>query len=190
MANRSYLICTSSNYSYDSLNQDQVLCAASYMIPIFWYMLFEEKDLHLASVPCDAGEPNFEYSILSASKVKALSLAKSRLPKVIQLFGEKISEVFYVWLSHIEGISETTIVLETCELAMMSDLAAYKNEVEQHISAFYANPISTQGFFKTKDTLNLNWKSMLEQAEISNTATMPDVYKLCGYSWVKDVPWE
>ena len=190
MANRSYLVCTSSEYNFSSLNENEVVCAANYMVPIFWYMLFDENDLVPVFVQGYDGEPDFNYDLLSTSKVKALSLAKSRLPLLLRVFGEEISQVFCIWLSHIEMLSESSLVLETCELAMMSDFGEFKTEIEQYISAYSTDPMSRSGFFKVKKSLNGTWKSLLAQADISDVASIPDTYKLCGFSWVKNVPWE
>lgn len=191
MANRAYLICTDKPVKYDSLNGKDVCSAASYMVPLFWYMLFNETDVVSSSTPCDDEEPDFIYYSLITSKTEGIKLAKSRIDSLTGIFGESIIEQFNIWGSYLESLKGASVVVETCELAMMDDdPSKFKNELIQCIAAFSQPSRITKGFFKKKVQASPSWAVLLGQADISSMSEVPEIYKLCGYSWENPVPWE
>jgi len=191
MANRAYLTCTDSPSKYQDLDGKDVSCAASYIVPIFWYALFSEYDLVTTSTPCDDDEPDLKYSWLITSKVEGINLAKSRIGALIDVFGESINEPFNVFIVFLDSLQGSSLVVETCELVIMDEsLTKFSNEAEKCISAFSEPPIVEKGFFKKKAQVNPNWAALLGQAEINSMSESPPVDKLCGYSWETPVPWE
>jgi hypothetical protein len=191
MANRTYLTCTDSPSKYQELDAKNVSCAASYMVPVFWYMLFDENNIISTSTPCDDDEPDFKYDWLLINKDDGIKLAKSRVDTLINVFGESIADPFNTFIGFLESLNGTNLVVETCELVMMDEKPSkYTIEAKRCISAFSQPPIIEKGFFKKKAQANPNWVTLLGQAEINSMSKTPSVDKLCGYSWESSVPWE
>lgn len=191
MANRTYLSCTDTPAKYQDLDAKNVNCAASYMVPVFWYILFNENNLVQTSTPCDDDEPDFEYSWLLAKKHDAISLAKSRLPVLIDVFVADVEVIFNTWLGYIESCSGNYICVETCELVMMDDEpSVYTKQANNCIRALSEPLVIEKGFLFKKKQANPKWAELLGQAEISDMSKLPEIEKLCGYSWENPVPWD
>ncbi len=191
MANRTYLSCTDAPPRYVELDGKKVSCAASYMVPVFWYMLFDESSLVPASTPCDGDDPDFEYDRLVTARQEGIRLARSRVDALKGLFGEAICEPFDTFVSFLESQPGETLVVETCELAMMDEIPTkYSAEARRCMAAFSQSPIVEKGFFKKKTRVNPNWLALLGQANIESMSESPAVENLCGYSWETPVPWE
>jgi hypothetical protein len=191
MANRTYLICTDTPSKYRDLDGKNVSCAASYMVPVFWYMLFDEDNITSTSTPCDDDEPDFKYDWLITNKDGGIQLAKSRVDALINVFGDSIVEPFNTFIAFLESLKGVNLVVDTWELVIMDEKPSkYTKEAKQCISAFSQLPIIDRGFFKKEIQVNKNWALLLSQADIYSMAETPSVDKLCGYSWESSVPWK
>ncbi|WP_409525991.1 hypothetical protein [Nitrincola sp. MINF-07-Sa-05] len=191
MANRTYLYCSEKPVKYIELDAAIVISAASYMVPVFWYMLFDTSDIEKASTPGDDDEPDFKYYRLVADRASSIECAKQRIDSVSSLLGAKIAEQFNQFLGLIEQQSGEKVVVETCELAMMDESPrTFKGEAIKCMKAFSQEPIVRKGLFRKESTANPNWVALLGQANISTDTEDKPIESLCGYSWKIPVPWE
>jgi hypothetical protein len=189
MANRTYLSACNTLPKYQNLEGSGVACAASYMIPIFWYMLFKPENITKSSTPCDEDEPDFEYDRLIAKRLEAIEVAKGRLPILAQILSYDPTPLFNTWIEFITNSDGGYVFVESCELAMMDDVSVFSKQALNCIEAFSESPTTKKGLIFKKDQVNPKWAELFGQAEISDMANIEE-YKLAGYSWEKEVPWE
>jgi|SRR5690554_1096032 len=190
MANRTYLYCSDKPVKYIDLGAEIIISAANYMVPVFWYMLFDESCIEKVSTPCDDNEPDFNYFRLCAPKASSIERAKQRISSLSNVLGAGIMEQFNQFIDHLMVQPGQWVVVETCELAMMDTSAHnHKKEAKKCVKAFSQELIIQKGFFKKRPVVNPNWVVLLGQANISGTDHHP-IESLCGYSWQNSVPWE
>lgn len=191
MANRTFLIASDNLESFCDFDEDKILCAASYMVPLFWYSLFDEADIQETILTGEDGEPDFKYHRLVTTPGEGIERSYSRLPALNEMFRDEILPLVSDWRDFIEKAEGKYIYIETCELVMMDeDYKAYYKQAKNCVSAFNEPFIVTKGVFKKTQEANPKWAELFGQAEISSFDTLPELASLFGYSWHRDVPWE
>jgi hypothetical protein len=183
MANRTFLLSTDLPTKPADGARVDILCAASYMIPLFWYMLFDQSSIISASAATEDGK-EVEYPYLSRSGNEAISAALARWPAVRAVVGPEHEPLFYTWHSFVEPRSKGFLQCETVELWMMfDDTASFVRHVELCLQAL-TQPIGSG--------LSPAWRELLGQANVLNgeAVSPPGSYSFCGYDWVHPVPWE
>lgn len=183
MANRTFLLSTNSLERPAESERNEVLCAASYMIPIFWYMLFDRASVITVAADTEDGE-KVEYPYLSKAGADAILLAKSRWNDVRHAIGPDHEAIFQTWLNFVTPKSQGYLQCETAELWMMfDDTPTFLLHIELCLNAFSeALPI----------VRSAAWQELFGQANAWNGAKVSPAgtFSFCGYAWDVAVPWE
>jgi len=184
LANHTFLLTTNSRTKPPESAADvQILCAGSYMIPVFWYMLFERSSLIDATAEEEDGG-TVEYPYLSRPSAEALAAARSRWPAVRQVIGREFKDLFQTWLGFVEENAAEYLQCETVELWMMdADTPGFVREVETCLRAFTELP-------SLKDSAA--WKGLLAQANACNDKGVAPAgnFSFCGFAWELETPWK
>lgn len=190
MANRAYLVSADKTGRYKELHANDVVCAGNYVVPVFWYMLFEESDAQEFRTPCDDGG-DYIYRGYAKERNAAAELAASRVPRLRELFKTDLGSIFNTWHAFVKEQHGELIILEPCELTWMDKKPTkHANESVKCINAFASPVTELRGLFKKKRRIHRNWEMLLVQANIPNVDEQPEIDSLCGFSWEKKVPWE
>jgi hypothetical protein len=188
MANNTFLISTMSPekpvFGHDR-HKDRLLWA-SYSIPLFWYMLFDENAIVSVPSPRGGGGP---YWALSTPSGDGLALARRRWPDVCQVLGKETDSLFTAWAELMEANAAAFLHCETFELSGMSSTkSAFKCELQTCIQAFDNIPPLPEG----RPTLNRWWLLLLGQcAALGKDETIRPLgdFSYCGIGWALEVPW-
>jgi len=183
MANRTFLLSTDLSKRPAEGDRNDILCAASYMIPVFWYMLFDQESV--VNVTADAEDGGkVEYPYLSKAGPDAISLANSRWNVVRRAIGSEHDALFQTWLNYVTLKSQGYLQCETGELWMMfDDTPTFLRHVELCMSSYAdALPIAQSAA----------WQELLGQANAWDGAKVSPAgtFSFCGYAWDVKVPWE
>lgn len=184
MANRTFLISTDmAAKPLDGQDRIEILCAASYMIPVFWYMLFDHSSIIAASADTEDGE-KVEYPYLSRRAADAIAVAKTRWPALRQSLGLQYDKLFETWMGFVEKKSDGFLQCETVELWMMfDDTTSFRDHVGKCLDVFDRS---------SPDVKSAEWQELLGQANALNGGTVAPAgdFSFCGYGWDVPVPWE
>lgn len=191
MSNRTFLIISDNVPDFNYFNEDSVACAASYMIPVFWYMLFNDNNItKTLALSEDEEEDDFEYDRLVAPKSEAILLAKQRQPIICNVFDIDPTPLFNQWLDYISSLPGKYILVETLELVIMDESPdSFTDQALNCIKAFSEEIAQETGNEKTRRHLGAKWTELLAQADIEDLGNFED-HHLAGYSWIKEIPWE
>jgi hypothetical protein len=189
MSNNTFLLSTQSPEK-PVVGEDRLadrLLWASYSIPLFWYMLFDEDDIVSAPAGSGGGGP---YWALSTAAGEGITRARRRWPKVHQVLGAQTERLFALWAQLVEANAKTFIHCETYEWAgMFSTKGAFKRELRTCIQAFdHIPPPGRDG-----PILNRWWRVLLEQcAALGEGETIRPLgdFSYCGVGWSFKVPWK
>lgn len=193
MANRSFLVRVDQRpCPMDRVKEDQVLCAASYTIPVFWFMLFDSGSIVETQARDEDEAGVVEYPCLSAVTEEALQLAYSRWAVVEKAIGPTYKPLFRTFCEFIKAVSGGYVQCETAELWMMeADTDAFLSYLHERLSAFDEPLYQRAGFFGLRKAISKSWNALLmESNAVSNkriASAKPE--SLCGYGWVREVPW-
>lgn len=183
MANRTFLLSTDVPGRPVEGNRCDVLCAASYMIPVFWYMLFDQASVIIVSAETD-DNVKVEFPYLSKAGPAAIALARSRWEVVREVVGAEYDSLFETWLSYVAPKARGYLHCETGELwAMFDDTPSFLRHLYLCFGALArAQPVAQSA----------PWQELLGQANAwDGTAVAPaGAFSFCGYSWDGEVPWE
>src|SRR5436190_24295426 len=120
MANRTYLIQSNSPEPADYDPSKDILAGGSYMVPVFWYALFDHRSIFDKMVDLDDGT-KIPYPFL----VTTTTLARSRFAErtdLLRLFlSESMASSVRDFAKLLEGVEASHIHLETIELWMMDE---------------------------------------------------------------------
>lgn len=184
MANRTFLISTDvASKPIDGQDRIEIQCAASYMIPAFWYMLFDRSSVITANADTEDGG-KVDYPYLSRRATEAIAAAKARWPSFRQSLGTQYENLFETWMGFVEKKSTGFLQCETVEFWMMfDDTPSFESHLGQCLSAFDANPPLVQ---------SAGWQELLNQANAWDGKTVAPAgdFSFCGYGWDNPVPWE
>lgn len=184
MANRTFLITTpGEDKPVEEVETTTILCAASYMIPVYWYMLFDAASVKYGAVTTEDGWRRM-YPYLSGRTDQVVARARGRLDHVVQTIGASQTTLFETWANYIASTSQAHVHVETLELwAMFDDTPS----LEKHLATCLAAFDSTRPVEQSPE-----WQELLGQANAwDGKAVSPaGAFSLCGYSWDAKVPWE
>ncbi|MEZ6069179.1 MAG: hypothetical protein R3C10_02675 [Pirellulales bacterium] len=192
MANRVFLLASDRlTLSYQEADDDEVVCASSYMLPLYWMMLFDGDSIVEAEVVDEDGMP-ISYPRLVAPAEKALPLARTRWSSLESIIGESHKRSFSQFIQYLEGRSGEFVQVETYELWMMYEEGEFLPLLGEMLNAFNSDPLAVRGWFKRK-WVSSTWEKFLSHVITFKTLdNLQDIetYRLCGYSWIQPVPWE
>ena len=120
MSNMTYLCGTNDEKIYPSMKssfkeQQQVISAAKYSLPIMWVLLFEEGDVVEATVTKD--DDNLDLFAPLASKEKALALFDKNAARISKLFDASLFEGYRsLFRKEIENMPYQFVTIELDEL--------------------------------------------------------------------------
>ena len=181
MANRAFLIQSSSPTPVDCDPDRDILAASNYSIPVFWFALFDADSILKRPIQSEDGT-SASYPYLVASVIdarKRFDAKRGRLFKVIPPSFQPLADDFIRLFDSIDG---THIHLDPMELWMMDEPDKYLPQLKNYLSAFdIARPFSL-----------VEWRELLRQAEIDivDVAGSVESYKLTGSSSVRPVTWK
>ncbi len=171
---------------FDECPEDGHLLVAAMSIPVFWYMLFDERSLRPGPVPDD---PTRSYLHMTALTTDALVRAERRWPEVCWVLGRAVEPLFRTWVTFVRTHAKAYVHCETAERARTFKAEqAFEEELRNCLDAFKHVPAPGGG------AINLNrwWRLLLEQAAVEVVAgdlrPMGNV-SYCGFASQFPVPW-
>lgn len=185
MANRTFLISADSPTKPKEGERFEIICAASYMIPLFWHMLFDRTSIVRASDTIEGGETVDSYPCYSSKVSEAVARALNRWPLVEKVIGPKYIELFKTWLNHVESKSRGFLHCETYEFGQMFELTS---TFERHLD-LCENALSDSNPVAESEA----WQELLGQANVGWDGTQVNpagTFSFAGYAWESLVPWE
>lgn len=192
MSNRSYLYMSDTKEPYTSgIPERQIVAAANYVIPAFWFSAFEVSDVHEAAYSMedeDTGEDAIvPIAVLRTTVDLARWRALSRRDLCFRMLPDSLRSVYDEWLTLLEGIDMPYLHLEASEIWEL-DPEAFRDSLVACTRAF-------------EDGSADNWRILMAQASLDYDATTNQVftqdlqaydmpYLLRGGRWLRPVPWE
>ena len=157
---------------------DGGLLTASYSIPVFWYMLFDERCIVYG--PSD--EPDCPpYPHLTTTTAEGLARAERRWEVTEHVFGRQIRVLFRTWLGFVRDHASDYLHCETDEWCWMFETtAAFEAELRACLAAFAHIP-DGRGW-------NDHWKRLFSQAHASRSRQLGNL-SYCGSALSFEVPW-
>ncbi len=183
MANRTFLLSTDSPAKPENGVRIEILCAASYMIPVFWYMLFDRSSV--ITVVADAEDGGkLEYPYFTRLGFEAVAAATSHWSNVRRAIGSKHDGLFEMWINYLTHKSQGYLQCETAELWMMfDDTPSFLHHVELCMTALSESRPAGE---------SVAWQELLVQANAwdGKEVSPAGSFSFCGYEWEAKVPWE
>ena len=180
MANRAYLLSDDKVTRYIDLQGNKVLCAANYMVPIFWYALFEETDMIEMSTPTDKGG-KYKYPVYAKKVKNAVDLAISRLPVIKENLKGESEKWFTIFHKYVNSQNGNLIIIDPCELTWMDeDINKYIKKSKECIRAFSTPFFEKKSHIFKELKLTKPWQTLLGQANITEIGNDMNIYNLCG----------
>jgi hypothetical protein len=165
--------------------QGQLLMAAE-SIPIFWYMLYDERCVKLGP---EHVNPEQIYPHLTTPTAEGLARAESRWPAVRGVLGGSVTALFRTWLSFVRDHAGQYLHCETIEWSWMFD-SRQKFEEELRICPQAFKHIPKRRGRKLQR--NKWWDRLLSQAHVSwgygDLRTLGNL-SYCGFAYHYSVPW-
>jgi hypothetical protein len=163
------------------------LLHAQYCIPVFWYMLFDERSITRVGYGGDEVDEPTDYPVLRKPTRDALAVARSRWPGVREVLGTSAEGLFGQWVGHVEGQATEFLHCETWDwFGQFQTYREFAQELRTCIRAFDRLPAHRKG----RLVLNRWWDNLLDQCqalgEQGGVRPLGD-FTYCGYG--KGVPW-
>jgi hypothetical protein len=112
MANRAFLVQADGPPSpTDAVQEEKILCAASYTIPVFWFMLFDANSIMELEAPTE-DDGVIRYHCLFAPREHALHIAQSRWPTVQNAIGPSYETLFKTFYEFIKAAPDRYVHCE------------------------------------------------------------------------------
>ena len=188
MANRTFLLATDEPYSGLRADADVapgILAAASYMIPVFWYALFDESCLaQRTAAGADGG--TVVYPVFQSTRPDALERLTAFQERSRSLFASVQPSLFSAYAAFLQSAPGRWFAVEPVELWMMHEAATAEAGFRTCLRAVQQAPEATAPGISA----GADWQALLDQAGIRLKAAKPiEPVSLCGYAWEKPVPW-
>jgi hypothetical protein len=186
MANRTYLIQSNSPEPAEYDPDKDILAGGSYMVPVFWYALFDRQSIFDKMVDLDDGT-KVPYPYLLTTTTMARSRFAERIDLLRLFLPKSVGSSIDHFLKLLEGVDASHLHLETIELWMIGEPEEFRPHVERCLNAF--DPL--EGTFVADLLKTPDWVELMDQAGIDPTDLGDiDPSLLTGYSWVRPVPWD
>lgn len=191
MANRSYLITgETQEFDINIIDQEEdVLAAANYSIPLLWLALFDEKDLLLTEMMLMDGAAVYCPRLVSKTE-KCKDLFTERRAVILSLLPDDYIDLFEIYAKFILCIDKPYIHIELSEIwTMESDPALFENNLRRALRSM--NKLDLQLYKKILQEISVIEFDFIDGKKIIKS---PDTYDkvtnlLCGYQWYKKLPW-
>jgi len=185
MANRLYLVPTNAPsiglFDPATMHQTDILSAASYFIPVFWFALFDETSLVDRVSRYGDGRP-FSYPVLFDDSHVAVERASRRARLLGSVLPPAYESLYWTFLNLVSNDPHTHIWIDTREMWDLNTPDGFLALLKAALAAFASNPVEAGA---PRDI----WQPVFRQAGISDDASITK-YKLVGGSWERPVPWE
>lgn len=157
------------------------LLMAAYSIPVFWYMLFDERCIKYGPSTEPDAPP---YPHLTTRTTSGLARAERRWNATEHIFGRQIRALFQIWLGFVRDHARDYLHCETDEWCATQDTPAeFEKELRACLTAFKSVPHWSGRSLK----LNKYWDGLFAQAHVDRYPLGNLSY--CGFAYQFDVPW-
>lgn len=193
MANRVFLVqCRSGDPSALDTKEDEVVVAASYILPVLWCSLYTRSDIHTRIEQWDdpfgrlADEQGFvSYPILLTSIERAKQRAIEKRPIFFEHFSSDAEIVYDEWLELLHGLEKPYLRVDTGELWSMGTPEEFDEFLAGCVRVFEENRPEDWAML-TGQTPYLEYNPATQQVTIGANGA----YALRGYEWLRPVPWK
>jgi hypothetical protein len=137
------------------------LLSAAESIPVFWYMLYDEKSI--ARGPVDSESPDHLYAYFTTPTSDGLELAERRWDEVGRLLGAEAEPLFRAWVGFLRSHARGYLHCETYEYYQLADSdESHERDLRICLAAFDHVPRRvTAGVYP-----NRWWRALLGQAHV------------------------
>lgn len=177
MPNRSYLVGTNSSNAGDGYDADQdVLAAATSVIPLLWFSIFDESDVQYVS------EGDRRMPSLVTSTEVALRRLKERQPAIKRALPDNVKQ-FTAWKKLIAKAPHKFIKVDGSEVWSLSP-EEYESSLLPAVRWFSSNDAD--------DLKALESLSQTQSETVRRSIRFPwhSKHDLHGVQWVREVPWD
>ncbi len=122
MANWSYLHVSDASYNPGPEEYKiNSLYQGKYLVPIFWYLLFESDDfvIYKQMIECDSEDKIVSYPGFTTERQIALKRLNNKRPFLNSYFTKEVLSSLDSFIEKIEDINEKFITVEAREISMM-----------------------------------------------------------------------
>lgn len=191
MSNRSMLLISNSKqFDHNNYNESEdIIAAASYSIPMFWFSLFSSEDVVYRKLEMDDG--TFEdWPMLVVEKDKAIERAIKRKERFLSLLPKSYDSLYQKWILLLQDIRLNYILVDMDEIRMMDDAEDFDRKLIEVLDSLDDLKLSKYDILM-RDFAGMQIKESQLGIEIVQPKTEEEIVQfLCGYSWIRKVPWE
>lgn len=189
MANRAMLLGMSSK-EFDNENGADILVAGSYYIPLFWLTLYSPEDIVFKKIEMQDG--TFEQCptlIIDYNVAKSRALEKRSY--VFSIIPKAYSKLYDIWIKFIDSIEAKYLQIDMTEIWIMVDeFNIFCENLKKALSVFTGSNQADISIL-LNEYVGIKVQKKLFTKKIIQPETEKEIVSLlCGYSWVKEVPWE
>ncbi|GEM_PF-1473997 len=192
MANRAMLLISNSiEFNYENYNEsEEVVAAANYSIPMFWFSLFSSEDVFYKKLEMEDG--TFEdWPILVVERNIALDRVKKRKKSFLNLLPKGYDSLYSKWINLLQNINLMYIHLDMDEIRMMADNEDEYDLKLKEVLASVDNLTLYNSNILLEYFSGIEIEKSLFGIKINNPKSDEEIVSfLCGNSWIRKVTWE
>jgi hypothetical protein len=188
MANRAYLVQSLSAVLAEYDPDRDILAAASYCVPVFWYALLDESSILNGEIALDDGT-TAQCPYLLTTVVDARARFTARMNQIFMVIPQTFRPLADEFCRMFDSLEGTHLHIDAVELWMMDESDVFLVQVRKCLSAFDGDALS--GILAAIHRKS-KWRELLRQVDIDfyNVAASTEPHKLTGYGWVRPVTWK
>lgn len=189
MANRSMLLGRNGK-ELDYSEGVDILVAGSYYIPLFWFTLYSAEDIVLKEIEMKNGSLEQCPTLIIDYNVAKLRVSE-RKNYIFSIIPKAYNELYDIWMKFIDSIKAPYLQIDMTEIWMMADdLNVFNENLKKALNVFSRlnqNDISVL----LNEYVGIKVQKKLFTKKIIHPEAEKEIVSLlCGYSWIKEVPWE
>lgn len=187
MANRAYLIGGNTNEPLDVTRDydpdTQILCGASYLVPVFWLCCFEESDVRDVGIDVDVGGARVPVPFTTTALAR--QRCAQRAARVLDTFSAH-ADLWPKWLALLNGCEFTHITADGYEVWAMGP-SEFEHDLPRALRWFESGERDDrEALFRLASISNYN---PVRRAINLGPNECPERF-LLGYSETRPVPWD
>lgn len=198
MANRIFLVLTHADDPNAPYEAQDIVVAASTMVPILWASVFSVDDIYIRTETWSEQEgedddesETFEatYPVLMAPRATIWQRATERHAAFLTLFPPRLEPHYQEWLALLEGVQAPYLLVDTQELWAMGAPEEFDRKLHAYVRAFehHATPDLAA---LVNQTHSLRFDAANRQVSPIKGQAGHIPYDLRGYYWLRPVPWK
>ncbi len=187
MANRVFLALTYADDPESAYDDDAIVAAANYMLPILWCAAFAPDDIAWRTVAADDDDNDTipqTYPILLAATDVVRRRARDRRDLFFRAFPPTLEGVYADWLALLDGVDAPYLLVDTVDVWGMGAPDAFAADLSACVATFEND--DPRYWSALLGQANITWDPIVKRMAFDDAA-MPILLR--GYEWFRPVPW-